>query len=166
MRRSRLAAFASSPPSPRCHPPTPCRSRHDRRTSRSDGCLDGICPRTVSAGLRRFPSSIQTFPPLLITARGHHAPTCFLEHRMRLIKLALAIAALAPLACYATLGAAPAARTHTVAAARSSLQAAATPVPAAGAAAAAAAAQYTVREANDVDGVTIREYVLPTNVVF
>lgn len=83
---------------------------------------------------------------------------------MRLIKLALAIAALAPLACYATLGAAPATRTHTVAAARSSLQAAATPSPAAGAA--AAAAQYTVREANDVDGVTIREYVLPTNVVF
>jgi hypothetical protein len=86
---------------------------------------------------------------------------------MRLIKLALAIAALAPLACYATLGAAPAARTHTVEAARSSLQAAATPVPAAGAAVTApAAAQYTVREANDVDGVTIREYVLPTNVVF
>lgn len=82
---------------------------------------------------------------------------------MRLIKLALAIAGLAPLACYATLGAAPANRTHTVAAARSSLQAAATPSPAAGA---AAAAQYTVREANDVDGVTIREYVLPTNVVF
>ena len=88
---------------------------------------------------------------------------------MRLIKLALAIAALAPLACYATLGAAPATRTHTVAAAaRSSLQAAATPGPAAGAAAvtAPAAAQYTVREANDVDGVTIREYVLPNNVVF
>jgi hypothetical protein len=85
---------------------------------------------------------------------------------MRLIKLALAIAALAPLACYATLGAAPATRTHTVAAARSSLQAAATPSPAAGAAAAPAAAQYTVREANDVDGVTIREYVLPTDVVF
>ncbi|MEW9582887.1 DUF2844 domain-containing protein [Paraburkholderia sp. DGU8] len=86
---------------------------------------------------------------------------------MRLIKLALAIAALAPLACYATLGAAPATRTHTVAAARSSLQAA-TPGPAAGAAAATtpAPAQYTMREANDVDGVTIREYVLPTNVVF
>lgn len=79
---------------------------------------------------------------------------------MKPVKLALAIAALAPLACYATLGAAPAMRTHAVAGSRSLLQSGSTSSDS------AAAASYTVREANDADGVTIREYVLPTNVVF
>ena len=79
---------------------------------------------------------------------------------MKPVKLALAIAALAPLACYATLGAAPATRTHAVAGARSLLQSGSASSDS------AAAASYTVREANDADSVTIREYVLPTNVVF
>lgn len=79
---------------------------------------------------------------------------------MKLVKVALALAALAPLASYAALGAAPATRTHAVAAPQSLLQSAA------GSDASASAASYMVREANDPDGVTIREYVLPTNVVF
>jgi Protein of unknown function (DUF2844) len=79
---------------------------------------------------------------------------------MKLLKFALALAALAPLASYAALGGAPVARTHVVATPRSLLQSTTT------AGAFAAAASYTVREAKDADGVTIREYVLPTNVVF
>jgi hypothetical protein len=79
---------------------------------------------------------------------------------MKFVKIAMALAALAPLASYAALGAAPVTRTHTVAAPRSLLQSTATT------GASAAAASYTLREAKDADGVTIREYVLPTNVVF
>jgi hypothetical protein len=82
----------------------------------------------------------------------------FWSIEMRFVKIALALAALAPLASYAALGAAPAPRTHAVAAPRSLLQSAATSN--------AAAASYTAREATDANGVTIREYVLPTNVVF
>lgn len=78
---------------------------------------------------------------------------------MKFVNLALALATLAPLAAYAALGAAPAARTHAVAAPRSLLQSSATH-------AAAPATPYTVREATDANGVTIRQYVLPTNVVF
>jgi hypothetical protein len=77
---------------------------------------------------------------------------------MKFLKIALALAALAPLAAYAALGAAPVARTHAMAASRSLLQSSVTT--------GASAASYTVREAKDADGVTIREYVLPTNVVF
>jgi hypothetical protein len=77
---------------------------------------------------------------------------------MKSLKIALALAALAPLAAYAALGAAPVARTHAMAASRSLLQSSVTT--------GASAASYTVREAKDADGVTIREYVLPTNVVF
>jgi hypothetical protein len=77
---------------------------------------------------------------------------------MKFLKIALALGALAPLAAYAALGAEPAARTRAVAASRSLLQSPA--------ASGASAASYTVREAKDADGVTIREYVLPTNVVF
>jgi hypothetical protein len=75
---------------------------------------------------------------------------------MRFVKIALTLAALCPLASYATLGSAPAANTHAATAARSLLQSTA----------ATATASYTVREAVGSDGVTIREYVLPTNVVF
>ncbi|MGF6570735.1 hypothetical protein ABH945_002846 [Paraburkholderia sp. GAS333] len=75
---------------------------------------------------------------------------------MRLVKIALALTALCPLASHAMLGSAPGANTHAAAVARSLLQPAA----------ATAAASYTVREATGSDGVTIREYVLPSNVVF
>lgn len=81
---------------------------------------------------------------------------------MKLLKFALALTALAPLAAYAALGTAPIARTHAVAAPRSMLQSSAT----SGVSATAATASYTVREAKGADGVTIREYVLPSNVVF
>lgn len=70
---------------------------------------------------------------------------------MRLVKIALTVTALCPLASYAMLGSAPGANTHAAAMARSL---------------ASAAASYTVREATGTDGVTIREYVLPSNVVF
>ncbi|SIT46526.1 conserved exported hypothetical protein [Paraburkholderia ribeironis] len=79
---------------------------------------------------------------------------------MKLMKLALAVAALSPVAASATLGGAPAMRMHAIAGSRSLLQAATPPDVS------AAAASYTVREATDADGVTIREYVLPSNVVF
>lgn len=78
---------------------------------------------------------------------------------MKFVKTALALATLAPLAAYAALGAAPVARTHAVAASRSLLQSSAT-------SASTPSTPYTVREATDAYGVTIREYVLPTNVVF
>jgi hypothetical protein len=89
----------------------------------------------------------------------------FWSIEMKLLKLALALTALAPLVAYAALGAAPVARTHAVAAPRSMLQAAATSGGVT-AAASAASTSYTVREAKDAYGVTIREYVLPSNVVF
>lgn len=75
---------------------------------------------------------------------------------MRLMKSVLALAALYPLASHATLGSAPGANTYAAAAARSLLQPAT----------AATASSYTVRKATGRDGVTIREYVLPSNVVF
>lgn len=88
---------------------------------------------------------------------------------MKSLKIALALAALCPLASYAVLGNAPGANTRVISTAQSLLKSA-TPssratTPAA-ATASAAAASYTVREAVGSDGVTIHEYVLPTNVVF
>ena len=77
---------------------------------------------------------------------------------MNFVKLALAVAALLPLASYAALGAAPGTRTPRVRSrsccSRRFLDCS------------AAAASYTMREANGADGVTIHEYVLPSNVVF
>jgi Protein of unknown function (DUF2844) len=73
---------------------------------------------------------------------------------MRFLKIALTLAALCPLPSYATLGSAPGANTPAATAARSLLQPA------------TATASYTVHEAVGGDGVTIREYVLPSNVVF
>jgi hypothetical protein len=81
---------------------------------------------------------------------------------MNVLKIALVLTALCPLASYATLGSAPGANTHAMTATRSLLQSTAAPA----AAAKSAAAAYTVREAVDSAGVTIHEYVLPTNVVF
>jgi hypothetical protein len=83
---------------------------------------------------------------------------------MKFLKIALAVAALSPLAAYAALGSAPGANTRAVASPRSLLQST-TPLNAA-TTPAMSATPYTVREANGADGVTIREYVLPANVVF
>ncbi|MFL9858160.1 DUF2844 domain-containing protein [Paraburkholderia madseniana] len=83
---------------------------------------------------------------------------------MRILKIAMLAATLLPLASYAALGGAP----NSSSSSPSMLRA--TPKPAAaastGAANATATAPYTVRESLDADGVTIREYVLPSNVVF
>jgi len=75
---------------------------------------------------------------------------------MRCVKVLLAAAASMPLVSYAALGGAPltsSTPTHSL------LRAAAAP-------ASSAVLPYTVREAHGSDGVTIREYVLPDNVVF
>ncbi|MFM0665247.1 DUF2844 domain-containing protein [Paraburkholderia sediminicola] len=74
---------------------------------------------------------------------------------MKFVKIVLAVSALLPLASYAALGGAPGAGS----APKSLLQSAAPN-------SLSAAAAYTVRESYDTDGVRIREYVLPTNVVF
>ena len=80
----------------------------------------------------------------------------FWSNVMRFVKIALAVSALLPLASYAALGGAPGAGS----APKSLLQSAAP------ASSSLSAAAYTVRESHDTDGVRIREYVLPTKVVF
>jgi Protein of unknown function (DUF2844) len=94
---------------------------------------------------------------------------------MRFLKTVMLGATLLPLASYATLGGAPSAaapsspmvlRATSHSAAASSATATATPAAAADAAKTTATASYTVRESRDPNAVTIREYVLPSNVVF
>ncbi|MFM0335544.1 DUF2844 domain-containing protein [Paraburkholderia fungorum] len=75
---------------------------------------------------------------------------------MKFVKIVLTVSALFPHASYAALGGAPGAGS----APKSLLQSAAP------ASSAASTAAYTVRESRDADGVRIREYVLPSNVVF
>jgi len=96
---------------------------------------------------------------------------------MRLIKIAMLAATLLPLSSFAALGGAPvanasaplvlrAAATQSVA---DSASASASASPAAGsqpASAVTATAPYTMRQSVDANGVTIREYLLPANVVF
>lgn len=74
---------------------------------------------------------------------------------MRFVKIVLAATVLLPLASYAALGGAP----STGSAPQTLLRSAAPN-------SSSTAAAYTVRESRDADGVRIREYVLPTNVVF
>ena len=74
---------------------------------------------------------------------------------MRLVKIALAAAALLPLASYAALGGAPGAGSAPQTLLRAAMSGSSS-----------AAAAYTVRESRDAEGVRIREYVLPTHVVF
>jgi hypothetical protein len=83
---------------------------------------------------------------------------------MRLVKIAMLTAMLSPLASYATLGGAPSAGAPTPSPNQTMLRAA--PQSAAGAVTAAAATPYATRESRDANGVTIREYVLPSNTVF
>ncbi|MFM0200615.1 DUF2844 domain-containing protein [Paraburkholderia fungorum] len=78
---------------------------------------------------------------------------------MKFVKIVLAMSALLPLASYAALGGAP----NAGAAPQMLLRAA---TPNSSSSTASTAADYTVRESRDADGVRIREYVLPTNVVF
>jgi hypothetical protein len=93
----------------------------------------------------------------------------FWSNVMRLEKIALVAIMLIPAASYAALGGAPA--TGQVASA--ALAPSASTIPSspstllrANPASTAASAPYTARETRDADGVTIREYILPTNVVF
>ena len=80
----------------------------------------------------------------------------FWSNVMKFVKIVLAVSALLPLASYAALGGAPGAGS----APKSLLQSAAPN------SSPASTGAYTVRESYDTDGVRIREYVLPTNVVF
>lgn len=84
---------------------------------------------------------------------------------MNLVKVALAAAALAPLASYAALGAAPGAgvapqpllRAATSNAASASISTSTST---------STSVAYTLRASRDANGVIVREYVLPSNVVF
>lgn len=80
---------------------------------------------------------------------------------MNLVKVALAAAALAPLASYAALGAAPGAGV-----APQPLLRAATSNAASASISTSTSVAYTVRASRDANGVIVREYVLPSNVVF
>lgn len=80
----------------------------------------------------------------------------FLSNVMRFVKIVLAVSAMLPLASYAALGGAPGAGSASKSLFHSATPASSSPTTAA----------YTVRESYDTDGVRIREYVLPANVVF
>jgi hypothetical protein len=79
----------------------------------------------------------------------------FWSNVMKFVKIVLAVSALLPLASYAALGGAPGAGS-----------APQTLLRAATSNSSSSAAAYSVRESRDADGVRIREYVLPSNVVF
>ncbi|MBN3763301.1 DUF2844 domain-containing protein [Burkholderia sp. Ac-20365] len=74
---------------------------------------------------------------------------------MKTIRIVATLVLLSPIVCYATLGAAPSADTHT-------------PQPALRAASSGAtsAAPYTIHESQSAEGVTIREYATSSNIVF
>lgn len=81
---------------------------------------------------------------------------------MRFLKIAMLAAAVLPLSSHATLGRAPSLSASSTVA----LRAASPSDTAASAAQVANAAPYSVRQSVDANGVTLREYVLPQNVVF
>ncbi|CAE6697400.1 DUF2844 domain-containing protein [Paraburkholderia haematera] len=84
---------------------------------------------------------------------------------MKVLKIAMLAATLLPLASYAALGGAPGSTgTSSPTMLRATPQSAA--ASSTGAANRTATTPYTVRESLDANGVTIREYVLPSNVVF
>jgi hypothetical protein len=89
---------------------------------------------------------------------------------MRFVKIAMLTAMLSPLVSHATLGGAPSGSTSAQTMLRATPQTAAGSVPttaiATATATATATAPYTTRESRDANGVTIREYVLPSNTVF
>ncbi|MBU7437449.1 DUF2844 domain-containing protein [Paraburkholderia fungorum] len=83
---------------------------------------------------------------------------------MRLLKIAMLAAMLLPLTSQATLGGAPSASPSSPIMLRATPQSAAS--ASTGSANTSSTAPYTMRESRDANGVTIREYVLPSNVVF
>jgi hypothetical protein len=82
---------------------------------------------------------------------------------MKFLKIAMLAATLLPLASHATLGGAPGAGTSST---PTMLRAAPQSAGGTSSAKATPAASYTMRESRDANGVTIHEYVLPSNVVF
>jgi Protein of unknown function (DUF2844). len=80
----------------------------------------------------------------------------FWSNVMNFLKLALAVAGMLPLASYAALGGAPGTGAASQPVLRSAVSLNASE----------AAALYTMRASSGADGVTIHEYVLPSNVVF
>lgn len=81
---------------------------------------------------------------------------------MRFVKIALALAALCPIASYAVLGGTP----NTAAPAVKSLLAAQAATQASSPVSTVTTASYSVHQSTDADGITVREYALPSNVVF
>lgn len=85
---------------------------------------------------------------------------------MRFSKLAILAATLLPLSSYATLGAAPSADASSPVMLRATPQSAAPAAADQPASPSAGTAPYSMRQQRDANGVTIREYVLPNNLVF
>ena len=85
---------------------------------------------------------------------------------MKVLKIAMLAATLLPLASYAALGGAPSSSSSSPVMLRATPQSTDAASTGTGAANTTATAPYSVRESRDADGVTIREYVLPSNVVF
>ena len=85
---------------------------------------------------------------------------------MRFAKIALAAATLLPLTSHAVLGGAPAAGSSAPMSLRATQQAASSTASASTSTPIYSAAAYSVYESHDADGIAVREYVLPNNVVF
>ena len=88
---------------------------------------------------------------------------------MRFAKIALAAATLLPLTSHAVLGGAPAAGSSAPMSLRATQQAASSTASASSASTSTpiySTAAYSVYESHDADGIAVREYVLPNNVVF
>jgi Protein of unknown function (DUF2844) len=85
---------------------------------------------------------------------------------MRFAKIALAAATLLPLTSHAVLGGAPAAGSSAPMSLRATQQAASSTASASTSTPIYSTAAYSVYESHDADGIAVREYVLPNNVVF
>jgi hypothetical protein len=121
------------------------------------GCLSRAVRNEFSRS--RFGIFQQTYQAV----EGNMLRSIFRSSLMRFLKITLALAVLCPLTSYAVLGGAP----NAVAPAVKSLHAAQTGnAPAASASSTVTTASYSVHESTDADGITVREYVLPNNIVF
>ena len=115
------------------------------------------CRRAEAAeSHRRFLLIVRTFHSLSLIARRQHAPTCFLEQCDEICKdRAGRVGSFAArVVCGVGWGTGCGFGPEVLA----PIGSACSPP--------ASTTAYTVRESHDTDGVTIREYVLPTNVVF
>jgi hypothetical protein len=131
--------------------------------------------RPFRASLSRSDTSrhrLGSFQPLGLFVEGNMLRLNFRSSLMRFVKIALAAATLLPLTSHAVLGGAPAAGSSAPVSLRATRQAASSTASTASASSASVAtpaystAAYSVYESRDADGITVREYVLPSNVVF